>query len=128
YVPEMERLEAEYPDTTFVYVTMPLMSEERGIKERVKQLLGRESPGREGNVERNRFNDMLREAKGSTGQLFDIAAIESTRPDGTRETFNLNGKAYEAMISAYTTDGGHLNELGRRIVAEELVLFLAHLK
>lgn len=128
YVSEMERLEGEYPDTVMVYFTMPLMSEHSGIKDRVKELLGRTTPGREGNVERNRFNDMLRKAKGYTGRLFDIAAVEATGVDGTRETFRLGGESYEAMVTAYTTDGGHLNELGRRIVAEELVLFLARLR
>jgi hypothetical protein len=127
YVSEMERLEAEYPDTVFVYTTMPLMSQRGGIKELAKRLLARETSGREGNIERNRFNELLRNAKADTGRLFDIAMIESIRPDGSRQTFGYDGQTYEAMTPAYTSDGGHLNQLGRRVVAEKLVLFLAGL-
>ena len=128
YVDEMERLETEYPDTIMVYLTIPLTSSRGGIKDLVKRLLGMGTTGREGNVERNRFNTMLRQAKGATGRLFDIAAIEATRSDGTPETFRLNGETFSAMVPEYTNDGGHLTELGRRIVAEELVRFLANLR
>lgn len=127
YITEMERLEAEYPGTTFVYLTMPLTAPQRSIKNLIKRILGMPLYMREDNIERQVFNDLLREAKGDTGRLFDIARIESTHPDGSRETFTTDGVTYEVLVPAYTYDGGHLNELGRRVVAEELVLFLASL-
>jgi lysophospholipase L1-like esterase len=37
------------------------------------------------------------------------------------------GKVHYAMVPAYTTDGGHLNEVGRRIVARRLLVLLAGL-
>jgi len=40
--------------------------------------------------------------------LFDLAAIESTAPDGTRASFMKDGKTYYQMVSDYTHDGGHL--------------------
>jgi lysophospholipase L1-like esterase len=59
--------------------------------------------------------------------VFDLARIESTRPDGTRETFTQDGKTYYALVPAYTKDGGHLNKLGRKKVAEQLLLLLVSL-
>ena len=36
-------------------------------------------------------------------------------------------KIYYSMAPEYTTDGGHLNETGRKRVAEQLLIFLANL-
>ena len=127
YVEGIETLIQEYPKTKFVHLTMPLMSQRRGIKDRIKQVLGMETPGREGNMLRNQYNNLLRQEFGGTGHVFDIAAAEATRPDGSRETFLLNGEEYEAMAPEYTSDGGHLNDLGQQIVAEKLVLYLSGL-
>jgi len=59
--------------------------------------------------------------------ILDIAKIESTRPDDTRRAFSLNGRTYYSMAPEYTTDGGHLNETGRKKVAEQLLISLANL-
>jgi len=130
YLTTMESLEAEYPDTTFVYVTMPLSSPMTGFRNVAKRILGRlrmVDDGREANALRNRFNEMLRDAKGDTGRLFDLAFVESTKPDGERYAARVSGTTLPALFPEYTWDGGHLNELGRRVVAEELVRFLAEL-
>ena len=69
----------------------------------------------------------LREAYGSINRLFDLATIESTRPDGTRSGFEKDGKTYYSLVPEYTYVSGHLNEAGRRVVAKRLLLFLANL-
>jgi hypothetical protein len=125
YVGEMEELEGEFPDTVFLYVTMPLKAPRTDIKGRIKMFLGMESRGRGDNIPRHRFNQLLREAKSDTGRLFDLARAEATAPDGPHESFRQDGKVYEAMYPGYTSDGGHLNEYGRRVVAAELVNFLS---
>ncbi len=127
YVEEVERLEVEYPSVAFVYVTMPLTAAQPSVKNRVRALLGLPVWGREDNVERCRFNELLRLTKGYTGRLFDLAALQSTRPDGTTESFEHEGRDYEALVPDYARDSGHLNERGRRVIAETLVLFLAGL-
>lgn len=127
YVEEMETLESRHPDTVFVYMTMPLTSPRGGLKSLVKRVLGMETPGREENIERNRFNQLLRNAKGESDRLFDIAQIESTHTDGTQEKFTFEGETYQALVPEYTYDGGHLNDYGRSIVATKLVEFLAQL-
>ena len=37
------------------------------------------------------------------------------------------GKEYYTLIPDYTDDGGHLNDLGKEIIAEKLLLFLVNL-
>lgn len=125
YLSTMEILEHEYPQTTFVYLTMPLTSPYRNWKDRVKRILGMYTPGHQGNVDRARFNELIRQAKGSTGRLFDIALVESTRPDGKPQRVSVRGQQYQAMYPGYTRDGGHLSSLGQRIVAVELLRFLS---
>ena len=127
YAEALAELAKEFPNITFVHFTIPLMSQRRGMKDRIKQILGMETQGREGNVLRGRYNRLLRQEFGDTGNVFDIATVESTRMNGKRETFRLDGETYDAMVPAYTSDGGHLNELGQRVVAEQLVMFLAEL-
>jgi lysophospholipase L1-like esterase len=56
-----------------------------------------------------------------------MAAVESTYPDGRPCTFRVAGRTYESLVPEYTTDGGHLNERGRRAVAAQLLVFLAGL-
>ena len=125
YSQAMERLERNYPDITFVHVTMPLVSDRLPLMTRVKNLakriLRRGIPvTRDLNRARFEFNELMRERYGSGGRLFDLARVESTPP-----ATGPNG--YEALRREYTYDGGHLNELGRRHVAASLLGFLAEL-
>ena len=69
---------------------------------------------------------MLKEYK-EKEPIFDIATIESTYTDGTRSNFVKNGKIYYIMVPEYTYDHGHLNKVGRKRVAEQLLIFLANL-
>lgn len=127
YQKTMARLRAEFPEVVFVHLTTPLVRVQSGPKAALKLLLGR-SPGRYGgNFARERFNDLMRDAYRGREPLFDLAAIESTRPDGRREAIRSGSRSGYALVPAYTTDNSHLNEVGRRRVAEELLVFLARL-
>ena len=123
----MERLAAGHPGVTFVHVTVPLVTVPAGTTASLKRMLGR-TPGRAtDNLARQRFNELMRGAYAGREPLFDLAAIESTRPDGSRETFGSGADRAYALVPAYASDGSHLNEAGRRRVAEELLVFLARL-
>jgi lysophospholipase L1-like esterase len=37
------------------------------------------------------------------------------------------GQTYYSMYPGYTSDGGHLNDVGRKVVARALLAFLAEL-
>ena len=66
--------------------------------------------------------DQLRADHGSE-PLFDLAGIESTLPDGTRCTQFLDRNRTPGLIPEYTNDGGHLNDVGRAIVATAFLQF-----
>jgi hypothetical protein len=121
----MDDLARRYPDTKFLHVTAPLVSKESKLRTIAKKILGKQlRPYRE-NAVRTRFNEMMRAEYGESGLLFDLAMIESTREDGTRLTYGSGSDFMYALVPRYTDDGGHLNEVGRRLVAEQFLLFLA---
>lgn len=127
YRAAMARLAAAHPDVEFVHVTTPLVTVPGGAAARVKRMLGR-VPGRAADdLARERFNELMRREYAGREPVFDLAAIESTRPDGTRETIDVGGERAYALVPAYASDGSHLNETGGRRVAEELLVFLARL-
>jgi lysophospholipase L1-like esterase len=100
----------ENPATTVLHVTMPLTAMEQGVKAGIKRLLGRASDDAAHNAAREAFNDLIRGA--FPGAVFDLAALESSA-------------AQRALRADFTTDGGHLNERGRRAIAESFLVFLA---
>ena len=126
YKEAMSRLHAKYPETVFVHVTVPLTSMDRGIKLRIKKIIGR-SLRYEDNIRRRQFNELLRGEYQSGEPIFDLAKIEATPPDGRRRLYRKGGDTFHAMAPSYTDDGGHLNRKGRKMVAEQLLLLLADL-
>jgi hypothetical protein len=125
YQASIADLRSKHPTTTFVHVTAPLTTVQDGPKALVKRLLGRDPGGVRENVRREEYNALLRKAYLGREPIFDLAAVESTRADGTRVTVDWKGSAVPVLASEYTTDGGHLNEVGRLRAARELVTALA---
>ncbi|NLE97390.1 MAG: hypothetical protein GX596_05300 [Propionibacterium sp.] len=109
YKQTMDALEADYPNVRFVHVTAPLTTGPYGIKDHVKQVVGRDD-----NANRERYNAHMREAYGE-GRLLDLAQLEGTAPDGT-----VKGELY----GGYSSDGAHLNETGASLAAVEFVRML----
>jgi len=127
YKNTMGTLSEKYPKIKFIHLTVPLTVQQKGPRAWVKTLLGKPLAGYEDNMKRNEFNDLLRKEYSGKQPIFDLAMFESTYPDGTRACFLRNGKTYYSLVPEYTHDGGHLNDKGRRIVAEQLLIFLAEL-
>ncbi len=131
YVDTFAGLEESFPGTTFVHVTVPLTGRPGGLKwmarNAVKRLIGRKVRGPRDNRTINEFNDLLRKKYLGHEPLFDLAALESTHADGSREMIEEGGRTLYSLAPEYTFDGGHLNETGRRIVALELLRYLAEL-
>ena len=126
YRRRIEALHARHPRLTIVHFTMPLMTTESwwgGLKKRVRgQWLERER-----NAIRSRYNTLLLAHYGGKEPVFDIARLESTRPDGSRLFFVHGADTVSTLVPDYTSDGGHLNESARRMVAEQFLIFLARL-
>jgi hypothetical protein len=128
YRATLDALKARHPDTTFVHVTVPLTTVQRGAKAWLKELLGRPVWGVAENVQRETFNQLLRQTYGGgKAPLFDLAMLESTTAEGTPETYELNGQSWPAMVPAYSDDGAHLNSAGQARIAREFLGFLSTL-
>jgi hypothetical protein len=121
-------LERDFPDVRFLHVTAPLTTEAglvSRLKAGVKSLLGRDVvESRADNVARERFNAMMREEYGP-GRLFDLAGVESTAPDGTRVSGDVDGQDYFALHSGYAADSGHLDQAASMLAAAHLVALVA---
>jgi hypothetical protein len=77
-------LQRDFPDVTFLHTTVPLTTD---------------TPA--DNANREKLNAMIRSTYG--GQLFDLAAAESTTPAGIRVS---------GLYPGYASDNGHLNSAG----------------
>jgi len=124
YSAAVDSLKSSHPEVKLVHVTAPLQTALFGIKERIYRMIGKEVWGDAANAKRNQYNEWLRQTY-SGEPMFDLALSESTRQDGTRVTFRHDNQTYYALEPSYTYDGGHLNELGRRVAAAELIRVLA---
>jgi hypothetical protein len=125
YIDTMQAEKRARPAVRFVAMTVPLTSVRSGLKESVKSWLGRGAADFQDNVARHRLNEILRGALTEPGTLFDLAAAESTYPNGRANLVLRNGVSVPAMIPDYTDDGGHLSALGRKAVCQKLLAFLA---
>ncbi len=125
YENTMEQLKNEYPKTKFVHVTMPLTTVQSGAKAWVKGFLGKSIGGYDDNIQRNNYNKLLRKIYMDKEIIFELASIESTYDNKRREIFESDRMTYRALIPDYSYDGKHLNERGRKIVAENLLILLA---
>jgi hypothetical protein len=118
-------LERTYPRLRIITFTVPLTNMPTGIKPIIKRILGMMPPYKDDNKRRNIFNIKIRNRFGRS--VFDIAEAEATLTEGKKTSFRDGNEAYELLNPAYTSDGGHLNMLGRQIVAIDLLLYLLSL-
>ncbi len=111
YRDSMENLESSYTDTIFVYMTMPVKTDEDS----------------EDGWLRQQFNANLRDWIDSQDgkYLLDIADIEAHSTAGVESTSSWDGNTYQILLSAYSSDGGHLNETGRQRMAKAVYSLLA---
>lgn len=126
YAKMVAELREQRPDVSLLHVTIPLRADAPGKRTYVKRLLGLSTEDDAANILRNTFNEAL-QARFANEPIFDLAKVESTRPDGTRSSFTKNGKTYYSLVYDYSTDRGHLNEEGRRRVAAGFIHALADL-
>lgn len=127
YRETMSLLKVEHPDTVFAHITAPLRSVQAGPKAWIKRVIGKSVHGYDDNIIRHQFNGMLRSEYEEKEPIFDLARIQATSLEGKMYLYEWNGSHFQAMLSDYTDDGGHLNAVGRRRVAEQFLIFLAGL-
>jgi len=121
YVKTIDSVKNQFPKLKIIHVTVPLTAHTWGVKSYLRTLL----KGDLENVRRNEFNKLLINKYKDKDPIYDLARVESTHPDGKRESFKYRGEKFFALIKPYTMDGGHLNELGRFYAAKELLVVLS---
>ena len=126
YSAAMSLIKERYPQLSVLHFTNPLTKVQSGPKSVVKRLIGKPLRDYDDNVKRNEYNELLKNKYEGKEHVFDLALIESTFPDGSRTFFTTNGKTYYSLAPIYTEDGGHLNDIGKKVVAEQFLMFLAN--
>lgn len=105
YCATMNDLEGRYPQTLFVYTTLPLTTETAGSE----------------NDNRNDFNRAVRSFCATNGKwLLDMADLEAWTTNGVQQTYVSSGVTNQKMCGAYAMDPGgdfHLTLAGRRQTA-----------
>lgn len=94
----IDDVRASHPDIALVHATVPLTVDDPAS-----------------NVVRQRYNSLMRATYGSA--VFDLARMESTRPNGSRVKGRFRGQKYFALYPGYAADEGHLNAKGSRRAA-----------
>jgi len=115
YRTTMVALQREFPHVTFIHASVPLTTEP-GLLSKVKSLLTGRGGSAADNAARERFNALIRH-QFAADHLFDLAAAESTAPDGGRVAGTQGGQRYYALYDGYAADSGHLNAEGARVIA-----------
>ena len=116
YRDTMAALERDFPNVTFIHATVPLTTEP-SLSLKLKTGLGvSDRFSWPENVARERLNALIRREYAGR-HLFDLAAIESTKPDGTRVSGRHENQEYFALYDGYASDLGHLNAVGAKIAA-----------
>ncbi len=120
-------IRAEHPGLKIVHVTLPLTTDAGNIRYWAAAV--RRLPShRQLNAIRHQYNELLRETYSGKEPIFDLARLESTEPDGTVKLVRYKGDRVPVLANAWTYDGGHLNEAGRRRIAEAFLTTLVSLQ
>ncbi len=123
YEQRVSELRAKNPDVKIVHRTVPLVSD-AGTLRHLAAVVRKKPPAREVNLIRHEFNELMRAAYQGKEPFFDLARLEATDAQGNAVTVRFKGQTIPVLNTAWTYDGGHLNETARRRIAEA---FLAQL-
>lgn len=124
YRRSMASLKARHPRLTVMHLTLPLQAD-AGTLRHVAAVVRGLPTGRQLNLIRYRYNELVRQTYGGKEPIFDLARFESIRPDGGMALVRHGRSRVPVLASAWTYDGGHLNEAGRRELAAAFLATLA---
>lgn len=127
YRETLDFLRRDFPEVAFIHVTVPLMVRRGRLPELKSRLTGNTRYGVAENAARERLNALIRREYRSR-DVFDLAAIESTGPDGGRAVGMYRGQRCYHLHDDYASDPGHLNVEGARIAAEGWLRSIARVR
>jgi hypothetical protein len=114
YQKTMADIGRQFPKLTLLHATVPLTAQDRDWRARVRRLFGQSTATDADNSRRLALNQKIRAAYGN--RLFDIARAEQDSSDNS---------PVPSLSEALSSDGGHLNQLGRQQVASVFVRSVA---
>jgi hypothetical protein len=124
YAAAVDRVKKARPGVKVLHVTPPLCTHPTDLKSKLSRTLGKSIWEDQANMRRLEFKrKMIERFPGEP--VFDLSAVESTRPDGTTEAYPVDGKEVPMLWPGYTDDGGHLNGRGRVAAAKAFAHALA---
>lgn len=126
YKSTIEEVQESNPQVKIVHFTVPLMTVQTGPKAWLKKIIGKSIGGVDDNIKRYQYNQLVR-SEFADNLVFDIANLESALPNGKKNFFVVDDRQYEALADEYTYDGGHLNEAGRKYIAERFIHFISNI-
>jgi hypothetical protein len=112
----MADLQRDFPNVTFVHLTVPLTAEQSFLSRVKSWVTGSNKSSEADNAVRHRLNELIRNEYAGT-HLVDVAAMESTMPDGTRVGGTYEGQPFNQLYDGYAADYGHLNSVGAQKAA-----------
>jgi hypothetical protein len=122
----VDSLKVAHPALTVVHVTLPLVVD-RGAMFHWRTVLRGNTSDRQLNLTRERYNQLMRETYGGREPVFDLARLESIDLEGRDVGVTHKGLRVPTLAPQWTSDGGHLNQAGRRRIAEAFLATLAGL-
>ena len=123
----VDSLKATNPGLTVLHVTLPLQTDWGEYFHWKRVIRGKLTTHRELNYIRQAYNERLRQAYGGREPIFDLAHLQSIGPDGMVNTVRYHRTRVPILARTWTCDGGHLNDEGRRRIAEAFLVTLAKL-
>lgn len=124
YARAVETVTKARPGLRLVHATTPLTQYPTELKWRVYRMVGKPVWEDEANLKRAKYNELIRSTFAGA-PLLDIAQLESTRPDGSREAYRLRGETFQALYPGFTEDDGHLNPAGQAVVSPAAIQVIA---
>jgi len=130
YVTLINTLQNKFPEIAFLHLQIPICTQRKGIKIKcksfIKSILGR--PGLvDDNSKRHIYNSLVNKSYDEGSNVFNLALAEAMTADGALSFIKKDGEKVYTMVPVYSDDGGHLNEVGRRHVAEQFLITLVQL-
>jgi hypothetical protein len=117
-------LQSRVGPTVIGHITVPLRARPSGLRAALRRSFGRNDVELARNAARHGFNEHVRRRYRDGGTLFDLAAIEATSTRGNEPRSRIREEETPALLDEYTSDGGHLNERGRMVVARAFMRFV----
>ena len=124
----VDKLASSVKDVRLLHITVPLRCVRLGIRSTLKLFSGRSIDNLDDNIRRDHYNSLMRAEFLEHALFFDLAALEAVSPDGASSAVKYRKQMVPNLYAGYTSDGGHLNDVGKHRIAKAFIHLLADAK